>query len=415
MAISVKNNVSGEIIRISDVGVDATGRVFNYKGEKTARFISKYAGILDEVRDENGVQYFAFVAPWGVTRSAKVTKKQTPDVDVDVDVDSAPAERHEKGAVETPAVPSAREAVDAFAALTPLFAGVQKNVENNIMAKLQPIIDRVPTQVQHVIVTATGEKRDAGAGRVYHENFDFVMNAINNGLSVYLYGPTGSGKNVMAEQIADALNLTFLYQAHVTDRFELTGFIDAAGNYQETEFYRAFTRGGLFMLDELDASDENALITLNSACNGYFAFPNGTKKMHENFRMIAAGNTCGRGASEEYTGRRVIDASSLGRFLPVAHDYTRAVDMAAANDDEALVAFGDALRRIKNDMHVDVIVSPRQYVHIKKVQQLGADDVTALREFSAFITADDARIIAQKLREALPDNKYVRAFSKLYK
>ena len=408
MAISVKNSVSGEIVRISDVGVDATGRVFNYKGEKTSRFISKYAGILTETRDVDGVQFFEFVTPWEVTRRAKVTKKQTPAADVDGD--SAPVERP-----ETPVMPSEREVVDAFAALTPLFAGVQKNVENNIMAKLQPILDRVPTQIQHVIVTATGEKRDAGAGRVFHENFDFVLNAINNGISVYLYGPTGSGKNVMAEQIADALNLAFHYQAHVTDRFELTGFIDAAGNYQETEFYRAFTRGGLFMLDELDASDENALITLNSACNGYFAFPNGTKKMHENFRMIAAGNTCGRGASEEYTGRCVIDASSLGRFLPVPHNYTRAVDMAAANDDEELVAFGDVLRRIKNEMRVDVIVSPRQYVHIKKVQQLGADDVTALREFSAFITEDDTRIIAKKLRDELPENQYVRAFSKLYK
>lgn len=46
------------------------------------------------------------------------------------------------------------------------------------------------------------------------------------------------------------------------------------GNYQETQFFKAFTEGGLFMLDEMDASIPEVLVILNAAiANRYFDFP----------------------------------------------------------------------------------------------------------------------------------------------
>ena len=124
---------------------------------------------------------------------------------------------------------------------------------------------------------------------VKHECFNALLQLVQLGESVYLYGPAGSGKNYVCEQIARALGIEFYYQNSITDEYKLTGYLDASGNYHETEFYRAFTRGGLFMLDELDASCPDTLVTLNAAlANGYFTFPGGRVKMHPDFHCIAA-------------------------------------------------------------------------------------------------------------------------------
>lgn len=76
---------------------------------------------------------------------------------------------------------------------------------------------------------------------------------------------------VICQQVAEALGLDFYFTNAVTQEYKLTGFIDANGNYQETQFYKAFTKGGLFFLDEMDASIPETLIILNAAiANRYY-------------------------------------------------------------------------------------------------------------------------------------------------
>ena len=107
-----------------------------------------------------------------------------------------------------------------------------------------------------------------------HEKFDEVANIVNLDIPVYLTGKAGTGKNVICQQVAEALGLDFYFTNAVTQEYKLTGFIDANGNYQETQFYKAFTKGGLFFLDEMDASIPETLIILNAAiANRYFDFP----------------------------------------------------------------------------------------------------------------------------------------------
>lgn len=89
---------------------------------------------------------------------------------------------------------------------------------------------------------------------IKHKMFDKVMSLLKCGRTPYLFGAAGTGKNVLCKQIADEMGLTFYFANAVTQEFALTGYGDANGRYVETEFYRAFTQGGLFMLDELDAS-----------------------------------------------------------------------------------------------------------------------------------------------------------------
>ena len=181
---------------------------------------------------------------------------------------------------------------------------------------------------------------------VVHEAFDAVAHFVSNNIPVYLYGPTGSGKNHLCAQVADALGLEFHYANSVTDEFKITGFVDAYGNYQETEFFRAFTQGGVFFLDEIDASAPEVLVCLNAAIeNRYFAFPTGVRRAHKDFRVIAAGNTIGAGANSEYTGRTRLDEASLNRFALVPVDYDRQIDLLCAGGDHELVRFARQYRQ----------------------------------------------------------------------
>lgn len=207
---------------------------------------------------------------------------------------------------------------------------------------------------------------------IRHEKFNYIVSMVRAGIPVYLYGPAGSGKNVICEQVARALGLEFYFVNTVTQEYKLTGFIDAGGKYQETEFYKAYKNGGLFMLDELDASDPAALITINAAlANKYFPFPCGTVKMHPNFRCMAAGNTIGRGASEMFSGRCVIDSATLDRFAAVPVEYDERIERTLTNDSN-LIAFVHDLRRAAASVGVSLVLGYRPIMRVSALVSLAA-------------------------------------------
>lgn len=205
---------------------------------------------------------------------------------------------------------------------------------------------------------------------IRHKKFDTIVAVLKEGMSPYLYGAAGTGKNVLCQQIADELGLKFYFANSVQDRFDLLGYGDANGKFVETEFYRAFTQGGLFMLDEMDNSCEDALITLNAAlANKYIAFPIiGRVEAHKDFKVIAAGNTCGKGANELYTGRRPLDASTLNRFEFIKVGYDKRIEMQIAKGDSELVDFVHDLRKSSKSTGYPLVVSYRNINSIMKLK-----------------------------------------------
>ena len=170
---------------------------------------------------------------------------------------------------------------------------------------------------------------------IFHKMFDKVLKLVDMNLPVMLTGGAGAGKNFMLEQVANALGLDFYYTSTITQEYKLTGFIDGGGKYHETEFYKAFTQGGVFMLDEIDASIPECLVILNGAiANGYFDFPTGREIANENFRVVCAGNTVGLGADLVYTGRNVLDGATLDRFVLVEIDYDSRIEENLCQDEE---------------------------------------------------------------------------------
>ena len=205
---------------------------------------------------------------------------------------------------------------------------------------------------------------------VTHEEFETVLNFVMMNEPVMLIGPAGTGKNVICKQISKILGLDFYFSNAVTQEYKLTGFIDANGTYQETEFYKAFKNGGVFMLDEIDASIPEVLVILNAAiANRYFDFPNGKIEAHENFRVVAAGNTYGLGASYQYVGRNQLDGASLDRFAQVEINYSPTIEDSLSDDTE-LINFIRKFRRECAESGNNHIVSYRTITRLDKMSKV---------------------------------------------
>jgi len=206
---------------------------------------------------------------------------------------------------------------------------------------------------------------------ITHEKFEDVLKLVSADVPVFLTGPAGSGKNVICKQVSEALSVEFYFSNAVTQEYKLTGFIDANGNYHETQFYKAFTNGGLFMLDEIDASTPEVLVILNAAiANRYFDFPTGRVTAHEGFRIVAAGNTFGTGADIEYTGRYQLDAASLDRFAIVEIGYSAAIEEAVAGGDHDLVQFIRNFRKAIETAKIKFVVSYRSIERLAKLKDV---------------------------------------------
>lgn len=209
---------------------------------------------------------------------------------------------------------------------------------------------------------------------VKHEKFEMIKACIENDIPVYLAGPAGSGKNYTLEQISWELGLEFYFTNSVQQEYKLTGFIDAGGVYHETEFYKAFKNGGIFFLDEMDASIPEVLVLLNAAiANRYFEFPNGKIKAHKNFRVVAAGNTVGSGADEMYTGRLVLDQATLDRFAIIDFGYDRNIEMHIAKGNKELVDFVEAIRTEANTNGIRATFSYRCIGMVTKLERTGLE------------------------------------------
>lgn len=209
---------------------------------------------------------------------------------------------------------------------------------------------------------------------VKHEKFEMIKACIENDIPVYLAGPAGSGKNYTLEQISWELGLEFYFTNSVQQEYKLTGFIDAGGVYHETEFYKAFKNGGIFFLDEMDASIPEVLVLLNAAiANRYFEFPNGKIKAHKNFRVVAAGNTVGSGADEMYTGRLVLDQATLDRFAIIDFGYDRNIEMHIAKGNKELVDFVEAIRTEAETNGIRATFSYRCIGMVTKLERTGLE------------------------------------------
>jgi MoxR-like ATPase len=184
------------------------------------------------------------------------------------------------------------------------------------LAKERPSITINVPERKHVVKIA---------GNRCHKAFQKVLTKVQAGVPVLLVGPAGSGKTFLAAQVAEALGLPFTFNSmsEGTKESDLLGrtLPDEKGNwsYQPAPFVSTYTKGGVHLLDEIDAADPNLLVQINAAiANGKLSIPfrNDPTPLprHKDSVILAAANTFGTGANRQYVGRNQLDAATLNRF-----------------------------------------------------------------------------------------------------
>lgn len=259
-----------------------------------------------------------------------------------------------------------------------------KEKGDTILQELIPSIDKYVKENYGLVTRSVSTKIvDTGVtlNEVTHEMFQPVLTYVLNDIPVMLVGPAGSGKSYIAEQVAKATNKAFYFTNAVTNIAQIFGFKDASGEYHPSSFYEAFKNGGVFMLDEMDASIPEVLTTLNAAIgNGYHTFPCGFVKRHPDFRLIAACNTFGLGADYKYIGRNQLDAASLNRFVPVYINYDTHIDNELAEGDEELVFFITKYREVLDKNKINAVCSYRDIKTLHKMEKALPDQLKMLMQ-----------------------------------
>jgi midasin (ATPase involved in ribosome maturation) len=230
-----------------------------------------------------------------------------------------------------------------------------------------------------------------------HKQFKQVLKVASSRLHIWLTGSAGTGKTTTAEQVATALNLPF-YCVSVcaqTTLSTLLGYNDAHGKFSETVFFKAYSEGGIFLLDEVDNGNANVLSVLNSAlANGVCSFPCGMVKKHKDFICIAAANTIGTGGTLQYVGRNRIDAATLDRFVFINFELDAELETNLSNN-KPFAATIQKLRAKAENKGLNVIISPRATINGSKLIAAGFTEAEAL-EMVIFNKLTAAEIAALK-------------------
>ena len=160
-----------------------------------------------------------------------------------------------------------------------------------------------------------------------HRLIPVLMDFVANREAVLLYGDSGSGKTTAAMQVAELSGLDFEYIAFcdMTQDYQILGHVDINGDFHETPLTRAFKEGKVLLLDEVDSANSNTALTLNAIIDQRRMFDVKTGEMidaNPDFAVVAAGNTGGSGATNDYAGRNQQDGAFLNRFarLPWGYD-----------------------------------------------------------------------------------------------
>ncbi|GEM_PF-3126812 len=206
-----------------------------------------------------------------------------------------------------------------------------------------------------------------------HKDFNDVLRMVRAEVAPLMVGPSGTGKTSIGRGVAQEMDLPFYFIGAVESTYQIKGFIDANGQIVHTPFRKAYEEGGVFLFDEMDASDPQTLVALHAALdNGYLDAPDAMVEQHPDFHFMASANTWGRGASLQYMGRNALDGATLDRYGFQEIDYDqdfekKLVEELVGESYLAWVTMVHQARQIVFDLHMRHIVSTRAAVNGAKL------------------------------------------------
>lgn len=313
-----------------------------------------------------------------------------PDIEQLREAVTGHAEREAAGAVDRAARRAMRDitakaAKEALGEVKETLRSHQEQACAAIAEQARVAVDaKLAEFTPNVVQVVLPSQRKVDAGVDTHEVLPELLVALHARCHVLLVGPAGTGKSMLAKHAAAALDLPLhgLSLGPTTPMSKVFGYFDAHGKYHDTPFRRAFEHGGVMLLDELDNGHPGLLAELNQALAlGTCAFADGMVDAHEDFRLVATGNTYGTGADRQYVGRQSLDAATLDRFVvidvPIDEGLEERIALryAPSHPDEArdLLTRIRGLRKAAAAKNIPVLFSPRASIDSAKLLEAGAD------------------------------------------
>lgn len=284
-------------------------------------------------------------------------------------------------------------------------------ITERIRERVGSLVDSVPTRLEIKIRDSVHQTGEA----VRHEKFEQILSIVAAGFPVWLVGDAGTGKSVLCEQIAEAIGAEYRYSGAILDEFAgLKGFIDANGVKHGTEFTAALETAAsgkdvVFCMDECDGSTPEVLLVLNNLLSGGAVECMGTcYKMNDHLHIIACGNTNGRGGNTNYT-RSIIDSATLDRFMMVTVDYSPAIELVSAGNDEDLANFARTMRNAAKKCGVDMLITYRAIKRLHKLSDVIGREDALLGGLLRGLDKSDMETLISETRSDLNGNVWFNA------
>jgi len=201
---------------------------------------------------------------------------------------------------------------------------VLKGLTQYVVDAMDQAIEDIQIPPVQVPVYKEGEHIINIEGHV-NDQIQKIVSVMELGIPVCLFGGSGTGKTTLAKQASEIIGLPFYCQtitagmpeSALLGRHKLT--TGGGMEYINTPFLNAVENGGVFLLDEFDAIDENCALAINNLLEfGYLNLPMRDEKpvvqAHKDFKFIACANTKLNGASLIHNGRNQLDGATISRF-----------------------------------------------------------------------------------------------------